>query len=272
MEAFPAARQRKRLHASNRSRLPVFIVGMPRSGTTLVEQILASHPLVYGAGELEAISEIYLGMQRRFGMARPYPYCMAEITRKQLDAMAQAHLDRLGGMSRGMARVTDKMPHNFLSLGLIDLLFPGARVIHCKRDPLDNCVAIFTQYFNEAHAYATNLADLGYYYRLYERLMHHWAETVEIPVLDLHYEELVAEPERHIRELIAFCDLSWDERCLRFHETKREVGTFSYDQVRRPIYKTSAGRWRNYAPYLDPLFESLGIANPDMGTASATQS
>lgn len=269
IEAFPAALQRKRPRASNRSRLPVFIVGMPRSGTTLTEQILASHPLVHGAGELDDIHNLAQRMHQRLGLAQPYPYCMSTITRRQLDTLAQAHLDRLGSLSRGMARVTDKMPHNFRSLGLIDLLFPGARVIHCRRDPLDNCVAIYTQYFNESHAYATSLSDLGYYYRLYERLMRHWAETVQIPVLDLRYEELVAEPERHIREIIAFCDLPWDERCLRFHETKREVNTFSYDQVRRPIYKTSAGRWRNYAPFLGPLYEALGVPNPGAVPASA---
>jgi tetratricopeptide (TPR) repeat protein len=267
LQAFPSSLQSQRPRASNRSRLPVFIVGMPRSGTTLTEQILASHPLVYGAGELEDIANLSTGMQQRLGLAQPYPYCMAAITRRQLDTLAQAHLDRLGSMARDMARVTDKMPHNFVALGLIDLLFPGARVIHCRRDPLDNCVAIFTQHFSEVHGYAATLSDLGYYYKLYERLMRHWAETIRIPVLELRYEDMVAEPERHIRELIAFCDLPWDERCLRFHETKREVNTMSYDQVRRPIYKTSAGRWRNYAPSLGPLFDALGIANPDAGTA-----
>lgn len=263
LDAFPAALQRKRPRASNRSRLPVFIVGMPRSGTSLAEQILASHPLVYGAGELIDMNHLCMTMHERLGLAQSYPQCMAAITRRQLDVLAQAHLDRLGSMSRGMARVTDKMPHNFACVPLIDLLFPGARVIHCRRDPLDNCLAIYTEYFNGGHGYAASLSDVGYYYRLYERMMRQWAEIVQIPMLELRYEELVAEPERHIRELIAFCDLPWDDRCLRFHETKREVNTLSYDQVRQPIYKTSAGRWRNYAPFLGPLFESLGIANPD---------
>lgn len=269
MNAYPPALQRKRPRASNRSRLPVFIVGMPRSGTTLTEQILASHPLVHGAGELEDIHYIAKDMPQRLGLAQTYPYCMAQVNRRQLDTLAQAHLDRLGRLSRGMARVTDKLPHNFTRLGFIDLLFPGARVIHCRRDPVDNCLAIFMQNFTEGHSYASSLSDLGFYHRLYERLMDHWAKTVQIPVLQLRYEELIAEPERHIRELIKFCDLPWDERCLRFHEIKRDINTPSYDQVRRPIYKTSAGRWRHYAPFLGPLFEALGIKNPDVAPVTA---
>lgn len=264
INAYPAELQRKRARASNRSRLPVFIVGMPRTGTTLIEQILASHPLVHGAGELEDIHYIAQELPRRLGLTQPYPYCMAQVNRRQLDILAQAHLERLGGLARGMARVTDKLPHNFMRLGLIDLLFPGARIIHCQRNPTDNCLAIFMQNFTEGHSYASSLSDLGFYYRLYERLMDHWAKTVQIPVLQLRYEELIAEPERHIRELIKFCDLPWDERCLRFHEIKRDINTPSYDQVRRPIYKTSAGRWRHYAPFLGPLFEALGIKNPDV--------
>lgn len=271
IDAFPASLQRKRARASNRSRVPIFIVGMPRSGTTLVEQILASHPLVHGAGELENISEISKRMHQTLGVTQPYPFCMADLTRRQLDILAESYLKHISKLSRGLPRVTDKMPHNFVSLGLIDLLFPEARVIHCRRDARDNCVAIFTQRFNKQHGYATNLADLGYYYRLYQSLMEHWRATIRVPMLELTYEDLVAEPERHIREIISFSGLPWDERCLRFHETKREVNTISYDQVRRPIYKTSAGRWRNYEAFLSPLLDSLGFRNTEAESISVSK-
>ena len=262
IQAFPSAAQRSRPRASNRSRVPVFIVGMPRSGTTLVEQIIASHSLAHGAGELENISDLARDMHRTLGLSRAYPFCAPDLNRRQLDVLAQNYLDFVTRVGRGKPRVTDKMPHNFLALGLIDLLFPAARVIHCRRDPVDNCVGIFTQPFSESHGYAARLSDLGWYYGLYDKIMTHWAATIRVPMLEVRYEELVSDPETHIRQIIAFCGLPWEDRCLRFHEAKRDVNTLSYDQVRRPIYTTSIGRWRNYAAFLQPLMESLGSACP----------
>lgn len=246
----------RRPRASNRSRLPVFIVGMPRSGTTLTEQILASHPLVHGAGELMRMDEIKKSLRDLVG--EPWPQCVDRLDRKVLDKVAQEHLDWLGRLAGGKARVTDKMPHNFLALGLIDLLFPEARVIHCQRDPMDNCLSIYFQHFNGAHAYANNLEHLGLYYHQYEQVMAHWRKVVRVPILDVRYEQMVAEPEQSARRLVEFCGLAWDDRCLRFYESGRVVSTPSYDQVRQPIYKKSVARWKRYEKFLKPLKQSLG--------------
>jgi len=257
LAAFAQERVGHRPRASNRSKLPVFIVGMPRSGTTLVEQILASHPLVYGAGELIDISDITTRLSTLLGTPAPYPQCLDALTRKNIDPIAQKHLERLSRLARDVVRVTDKMPHNFLSLGLIDLLFPGARIIHCMRDPVDTCLSIYFQRFNDIHAYARNLSSLGRYYRQYRRLMAHWKAVLRIPLMDIQYEELVENQEDLSRKMVEFCELNWDDRCLHFHESGRFVRTPSYDQVRRPIYRKSVARWKNYEQFLEPLVNAL---------------
>jgi hypothetical protein len=155
-------------------------------------------------------------------------------------------------------RITDKMPHNFLRLGLIRLLFPGARIIHCVRDPRDTCLSCYFQGFNDSHDYAYDLEHLGIYYTQYRRLMAHWRRVLDPPMFELRYEALVEHPEPMSRALIDFCGLPWDERCLRFYESKRAVATSSYDQVRHPIYRGSLGRWRHYKRYLAPLLHALG--------------
>lgn len=246
-----------RPRAGNRSRLPLFIVGMPRSGTNLVEQILASHPLVHGAGELGDMETISKELPQRLETDLPFPRCMALASRRTLGEIAQRHLDRLARLGGSATRVTNKMPHNFVTLGLIDQIFPGARVIHVHRDPMDNCLSIYFQRFNSLHPYSYNLGDLGRYYRQYEELMAHWRTTLRLPLLDVSYEELVAEPAGMVRRLLDFCELEWDERCLRFHETRRQVFTISYDQVRQPLYRSSVGRWRHYEPWLGTLKEAL---------------
>ncbi|MHB8256705.1 MAG: tetratricopeptide repeat protein [Acidiferrobacterales bacterium] len=258
---FCPERIRHRPRASNRSKLPVFIVGMPRSGTSLTEQILASHPLVYGAGELPDITNIVSRLQADLGASNPYPQCLDALTGRNIDPIAQRHLDRLVRFSSDAVRVTDKMPHNFLYLGLIDLLFPGARIIHCLRDPVDTCLSIYVQpfngHFNALHPYAHDLRSLGRYYRLYQRLMAHWKSVVRVPLMEFQYEELVDNQEAMSRRLVEFCELDWDDRCLRFHETARVVKTASHDQVRRPIYRKSVARWKNYEQFLGPLIDAL---------------
>jgi len=232
---------------------PVFIVGMPRSGTSLVEQILASHPKIFGAGELNYINQYANGMQNRLGAAAPYPACLAGITQTILDDIVKQYLDRLLTMNSAAVRVTDKMPHNFLHLGMIAMLFPGARIIHTIRNPMDTCLSIYFQKFNNLHAYANNLSDLGFYYRAYEKLMAHWRSVLEIPLLEVHYEDLVTDPEIWIPRLVEFCGVEWDEQCMRFHETTRTVNTPSSEQVREPMYSRSVGRWRHYETQPEPL-------------------
>jgi hypothetical protein len=161
-----------------------------------------------------------------------------------------------------MQRITDKMLLNFLHLGLIALLFPQARVIHCRRDPLDTCVSCFFQNFRGL-TFTLDLADLGNYYRDYERLMDHWRRALPLPMFKVVYEDLVASPEDVSRRLIDFCGLPWDERCLRSHESSRPVRTVSKLQVRQPIYSSSVGRWRRYESHLGPLREALrGAGGP----------
>jgi len=244
--------------ATNQSERPLFIVGMPRSGTSLVEQILASHPEIHGAGELTDVTEIAESLRNRIGATGTDVHHIQQVTPKILDKYAQTYLDKLAALSSGAARVTDKMPHNLMFLGLIELLFPGARVIHCRRNPLDTCLSIYSQKFNANHAYATDLTALGVSYRQYLHLMQHWRRVLNIPILEIYYEELVDNQEAISHTMIQFCGLEWDTRCLHFHQSGHECTTLSYDQVRKPIYRKSVGRWKNYARHLGPLIEALG--------------
>jgi len=243
--------------ASIRSEQPVFVVGMPRSGTSLVEQILASHPEVFGAGELPNIIRLPLSLPAMLGSEKSYPHCLPQLTQETIDTLAQDYIDRLKQLSADAPRVIDKMPGNFMHLGLIELLFPNARVVHCMRDPLDTCLSCYFQDFSRTHPYSYDLGNLGAFFRGYEKIMQHWKSILSIPVIDVQYEELVSNQEQVSRSLIEFCGLEWDEQCLQFHKTKRFVGTASYDQVRQPIYRKSAGRWKNYEQHLGPLKEAL---------------
>ncbi len=245
--------------ASNRSELPIFIVGMPRSGTSLVEQILASHPSVHGAGELEKIPAYATSLPTRCNVAQAFPQCMKQVTAHTLDEIADEHLAWLAAHADGAVRVSDKLPGNFLFLGLIELLFPAARIIHCIRDPLDTCLSCYFQNFAKNNLnFSRNLVHLGAYYNDYRRLMNHWRKVIRLPVLEIRYEELVMNPDTIVHSLIAFCGLDWDDRCLRFHETKRLVTTASYGQVREPLHARSVGRWRKYERHLAPLIAALG--------------
>lgn len=246
-----------------RSELPVFIIGMPRSGTTLVEQILSSHPAVHGAGELDDIRQMVDGLPNRLGTTTPHPECAAEIDRPTSEALAQEYLADLARRFPAVPRITDKMTGNYLRLGLIALLLPKAAVIHCRRDPLDTCLSAYFQNFANALNFTYDLRHLGLVYRQYERLMVHWRRVLQLPILEVCYEDLVAEPEKATRDILAFCKLPWDGRCLDFHEHAREVRTASFWQVRQPIYATSVGRWRTFRHHLGPLFEVLGHPRPE---------
>ncbi len=240
------------------SGLPVFIVGMPRSGTTLVEQILASHPAVYGAGELEEMRHMIGALPGRLGTDARYPECAQAISPDMAKELAREYLDSLRGRSRQARRVTDKMTGNYVRLGLIAQLLPKARVIHCRRDAMDTCVSCYFQNFANGLSFTYDLSHLGLVYRQYERLMDHWSRVLPLPVLEVRYESLIENLERVSRRIVAFCSLPWDARCLDFHKQERHVRTASFWQVRQPLYTTSVGRWRTFSKHLGPLLEALG--------------
>ena len=244
--------------ASHRSRRPVFIVGMPRSGTSLVEQILASHPQVYGAGELPTLSRVANAAARAdWSDGQIYPEYMDSISVRRANQLAGEYLAALEAMNATATYVTDKMPMNFMYLGLIQLLFPDCHVIHCVRDPRDTCLSCYMTYFANGHEFSHDLGHLGAFYLDYERVMNHWKTTVNFPMVEVRYEDVVADLEGQTRRLLEFLDLPWDDRCARFHESGRAVGTASSDQVRRPLYGSSVGRWKHYERHLGPLLDGL---------------
>lgn len=262
MSTFSAGNLRSLPHSGNPSSKPVFIVGMPRSGSSLTEQILASHPDVYGAGELTTIGDLAAGLPARIGSGQHYFLSLEGLTGTVLDQLAQDYLADISGRSGGERLVTDKMPSNFMHLGLIELMFPNARVIHCTRDPLDTCLSCYFKNFRGTHPYAYDLGDLGRFYLLYQRLMAHWKQALNLPVCEISYEKLVMDLPGETRRLLEFCDLEWNEACLQFHRTDRTVATASHAQVRNPIYTKSIGKWRHYKHHLGPLFAALNM--PDL--------
>jgi tetratricopeptide (TPR) repeat protein len=239
--------------AGNPSQTPVFIVGMPRSGTTLVDRIVSAHPHAASAGELIDLEKIVGDLPRLLDRPRTLEL-LSHLDRATAAAQAGRYLRRLEQLGPGALRVTDKMPQNYFYLGFIAALFPRARIIHCRRDPLDTC---FSCYIHNFADFSTSLEGLGLYYREYERLMSHWRAVLPLSMHEVHYQALVAQPEPIIRELIAFCDLPWDDRCLTFHENRVPVHTVSRMQVRRPVYTSALGRWRKYAAHLEPLRRAL---------------
>lgn len=244
--------------ADNDSTCPVFIVGMPRSGTTLVEQIIAAHPQVHGAGELKEIDEIAVWLANHYSRGKPYPAFVPRLPQATIDGVSARHLKALAGLSDNAIRVTDKMPQNFIYIGLITQLFPSAVIVHCVRHPMDTCLSCFLGHFgNVGHDYSYDLNILGAYYVEYRRLMSHWNAVFGNRILDVSYEDLVTDQELTSRRIIDFCGLEWDERCLDFHTTGRAINTLSYEQVRQPIHSRSVGKWKNYRDCLAPLADVL---------------
>ena len=243
-----------------RSALPVFIVGMPRSGTTLVEQILASHPAVYGGGELNDFDRLIHQLPGAVGQSRfQYPEDASFLSATDLERLGEAYVDGQRARAGRAERATDKMPANFLFLGLIHMALPNARIIHLMRDPRDTCLSCYSKLFSLEQGFSYDLPELGRYYRKYTELMAHW-RTVLPPgvMLEVRYEDVVADLEGSARDLVAHCGLEWDSACLRFHETARPIRTASASQVHRPIYQRARGRWRNYESHLAPLSSALG--------------
>lgn len=240
------------------SEIPVFIVGMPRSGTTLTEQICSSHSTVDGAGELDALGAIAEQLGLWDDDPEAFAANLASMTIDQSRKLAERYLGELSRFGGNGSRIIDKMPHNFELLGLVSLLLPQARVIHCRRSPLDTCVSCFTHNFAQSHGYNTDLTTLGNYYREYRRITDHWNVASPLRMFECPYEDIVAKQEESSRKLIAFLDLDWEAACLQFHTTDRLVKTPSHWQVRQPLYRASVSGWKRYEAHLGPLFESLG--------------
>ena len=261
--ALSSVAQRALPRSNCRDARPVFIVGMPRSGTSLVEQILASHPRVYGAGERPEIG--ILADRLNKSETLDYVEHLQSLDQQTLDRMAREYLHTVGSQAGDAERITDKMPTNFLHLGFIAQLFPAGRIIHCRRDPRDTCLSIYFQEFNLAHSYANNLEALAHFYREYERLMEHWLTVLDLPVLEIDYSESVSNLEDSARRMVNFIDLEWDPDCLQFYRSGRTTATASYDQVRQPVYTSSIGRWKHYRQHISPLIEEFGDQDAPLG-------
>jgi hypothetical protein len=237
------------------SERPVFIVGLPRSGTTLTEQVLSAHPEVHGAGELDLLTDMATGTPDRLGSAEPaWPETAPLLSQTHIVGIAHDHLARLAALAPADAmRVIDKQPLNFWHLGLVALALPGARVIHCTRDIRDNGLSIFVENFAADQRWATDLEDIAHYWRGYRRLMAHWRGVLGDRMIEVPYEDAIDDIESQARRWLGFLDLPWDDAVLAFHRSDRAVQTPSRWQVRQPIYRSSAGRWRRYAAELAPL-------------------
>jgi hypothetical protein len=244
------------LQLGSASQLPVFIVGVPRSGTTLVEQILASHELVHGAGEIRALPALNYSIAHQLKYAKPNPECMSLIDGKMAEEYSARYLQELTPHCPAAARITDKEPGNFFLIGLIKTLFPHARIIHCQRNALDNCVSVFFHFFS-AFQGSFELTDLGRFYRDHQRLMNHWQDLFPGEILTVQYEELVMDQERVSKRMIDYLGLEWDEKCLEFYNNERSVMTPSNMQVRQPMYKNSINRWKHYEKQIQPLIDVL---------------
>jgi tetratricopeptide (TPR) repeat protein len=257
---FPAAVFARFAGAGDPSEVPVFVVGMPRSGTTLIEQILASHAKVHGAGELkimQQIADFTVGPDRR---PVGFPQIIDGMLPPDAAMLGRRYLDQVLPKAAGAARIVDKMPANFLYAGLIHILLPNARIVHVVRDAADTCLSCYTKLFAGEQRFAYDLTELGQFHRGYATLMAHWRAVLPASrFLEVRYEDVVDDLEGQARKLIAFLGLDWDEACLSYYENRRQIRTASLDQVRQPIYRTSVGRWKAYAGHLGALLEALGV-------------
>ena len=242
----------------NQSERPVFIVGLPRSGTTLTEQILASHEQCFGAGELNVLTDLATGTPDRIGNGDiSWPETARHLSKQHVQALATDYLIDSGQRApEAVIRVVDKQPLNFWHLGLVALAFPNARIVHCTRDIRDCGLSIFTQNFNSTQRWSTDLDDIAYYWQGYQKLMAHFKQVSGLKILEVNYEKTVSKLECQSRRLLDFVGLPWDERVLNFHQSERTVQTPSRWQVRQPLYQSAKARWRNYESYLTPLINA----------------
>ena len=235
------------------SKMPIFVIGMPRSGTTLIEQILSSHPDIHGAGELKFLSRI---IEENGGM----PGGIKDVLPEKLRAMAGGYIAKVAPLSHGKLYVVDKMPANFMHAGLIHMMLPNAKIIHSRRDPVDTCLSCYSKLFGGEQSFTYNQAELGQFHRDYQKLMAHWRAVLPSSnFLEVDYEQVVEDIETQARRMLDFIGVPWNSDCLAFYETKRPVRTASVNQVRKPVYKSSAGRWRVHEKNLKPLLSALQI-------------
>ena len=259
MTSFPKEVFENRKFAGVDDERPTFIVGMPRSGSTLVEQILSSHPDVYGAGEVKYLSRALGQLRDRFPSLPKFPQMVEKITPAQLEITGKNYQQALANGAGDARRITDKLLTNYFFVGLINLLFPKAKVIHTRRDPVDTCLSGFTKLFKDDMPHSYDLGELGRYYGKYRELMEHWEKVLPEGVLiSVDYEDVVADTEKEAKRLIAFLGLPWNDKCVDFHKSDRPVKTASVAQVRKPIYKTSVQRWKKYGDGLQPLVDAIG--------------
>jgi len=263
MEVFTKERLQHSPVATHGSKRPIFIVGMPRSGTSLTEKILARHPEVFAGGELKHIRYIADNeLLKILNTNKLFPDYLPDLSTDSVNQAAECYLDHIDQLvPDNETHVTDKMPMNFTYLGLIALLFPQARIIHCTRDPLDTGLSCyFMNFANIDHmGFTQDLKTIGHYYKRYEKLMNHWHQVLSSPIYDLSYEALVSNPDTEIRKLLEFCELPWHPDCLSPHKSREDTKTASYNQVRQPINTQSIERWRHYEKHLQPLKEALGL-------------
>lgn len=258
--AFPASLIQSASLWGHPSELPVFVIGMPRSGTSLVEQIIASHPNAFGVGERADFGEaVRAVMTRRCGSSSVYPEGVATLSSREIGQIGARYIASVSRKAPSRAaRIVNKFPLNFRFAGLISMALPNARIIHVRRHPLDTCLSCLSKIFSGDMPFSYDPKELARYYRAYEALMGHWREVLPSnTMLEMNYEELVRNPEVQSRELIEHCRLEWDAACLSFHTTRRTVLTASAAQVRQPIYHSSIGRWGAYGEVLRPLIDAL---------------
>ncbi|MBS0579334.1 MAG: sulfotransferase [Proteobacteria bacterium] len=260
IQVFDAAFFAARAHGGNPDPAPIFIVGLPRSGSTLLEQVLASHSQVEGTMELPNIIHMVHEFEDTSADRDGYPEAVLRVSGPELRALGDRYLAETAPLHRDRPRFTDKLPNNFSHVGLIHAILPNASIVDARRHPLDACFSTFKQHFAEGQAFSYDLEDLGRYYRGYLALMDHWDRVLPGKVLHVQYEEVVREPERNIRRLLEHCRLPFEEACLSFHRTRRSVRTASAEQVRQPLYRSGIGYWRHFERELEPLRNALGDA------------
>lgn len=243
----------------NPSQLPIFIVGMPRSGTTLIEQLIASHPDAFGAGEVTWFGTIEQRVIRASGSTSQYPECVKSLDIDSVHTLTNKYIQHIKMLAKNVdyLRITDKLPGNFIHIGLINLLFPNAIIINCQRNPLDTCLSIYSNYFPNNVPFGYSLENLGIVYSQYQSLMRHWETVMPNRVINISYEALANNPETEIKRIIEFTGLPWNSTCLEFHNNKRTIRTVTAFQIRQPIYSSAIGRWNHYKRYLSQLTDML---------------